>query len=97
MELDELISRLGRKRPVFHSEADFQYALAWEAHHMDPDMQIRLETHPEPNVRLDVLFARPDLSAYTAVELKYLTAIWSGIVRRAVCIEESRRPGHPRI
>ena len=80
LQLDVLIQRLGQKRPVFHSEADFQHAFAWEAHQMDPDLQIRLETHPEPSVRLDLLLARPDLHAYTVVELKYLTAPWSGIV-----------------
>jgi ribosomal protein L33 len=80
VELDVLLPRLRQKRPVFHSEADFQHALAWEAHQMDPELQIRLETHPEPNVRLDLLLTRPDLHAYTVVELKYLTALWSGVV-----------------
>ncbi len=80
VRLDELMSRLGRKRPVFHSEADFQHAFAWEAQQVDPDARVRLETHPEPAVRLDLLLARPDLDAYTVVELKYLTARWSGVV-----------------
>jgi len=80
VELDVLIPRLGQKRPVFHSEADFQHALAWEAHQIDPELQIRLETHPEPNVRLDLLLTHPDLRAYTVVEPKYLTALWSGLV-----------------
>jgi len=79
--LDVLIPRLGQKRPVFHSEADFQHALAWEAHQIDPELQIRLETHPEPNVRLDLLLTHPDLRAYTVVEPKYLTALWSGLVK----------------
>jgi hypothetical protein len=39
---------------------------------MDPSLRIRLETHPEPNVRLDLLITRHDLEMYTVVELKYL-------------------------
>lgn len=33
-------------RPVFHSEADFQYAFAWELQRTSPSVQIRLETLP---------------------------------------------------
>jgi hypothetical protein len=80
VELSDLVTRLAARRPVFHSEADLQHAFAWEAHQMDSDLQVRLETHPEPNVRLDLLLSRPDLGRHTAVELKYLTAGWSGEV-----------------
>lgn len=76
----DLLRRLAAHRPVFHSEADFQHAFAWEAHTMDPSLHVRLETHPEPNVRLDLLLSRPDLGRHTAVELKYLTALWEGTV-----------------
>lgn len=47
---------------------------------MDPDLRVRLETHPQPNVRLDLLLSRPDLRRHTAIELKYLTARWEGEV-----------------
>ena len=80
VELEDLLRRLAARRPVFHSEADLQHAFAWEAHQMDSDLQVRLETHPEPTVRLDLLLSRPDLGLHTAVELKYLTAGWSGEV-----------------
>jgi hypothetical protein len=80
VDLDVLLGRLATKRPVFHSEADFQHAFAWEAHQMDPELRVRLETHPEPGVRLDLLLSRPDLRRHTAVELKYLTAEWLGEV-----------------
>ncbi|GAA1584152.1 hypothetical protein [Kribbella karoonensis] len=76
--LDDILAALVRRRPVFHSEADLQHAFAWEAHRLDPTLQVRLETHPEPNVRLDLLLSRSDLDRHTAVELKYLTAAWSG-------------------
>lgn len=82
VQLGELMLRLGRERAVFHSEADLQHAFAWEAHRMDPDLRIRLETHPEPNVRLDLLISRPDLDRHSAIELKYLTAAWSAGLRR---------------
>jgi hypothetical protein len=55
-----------------------QHAFAWEAHGLDPLLQVRLETHPEPNIRLDLLLSRPDTDRHTAVELKYLTAAWTG-------------------
>jgi hypothetical protein len=76
----ELLGTLARKRPVFHAEADFQHAFAWEAHQMNPGLRVRLETHPQPNVRLDLLLSRPDLRRHTAIELKYLTARWEGDV-----------------
>jgi hypothetical protein len=80
VDVPTLLGRLAAHRPLFHSEADFQHAFAWEAHAMDPSLQVRLETHPEPNVRLDLLLSRPDLGRHTAVELKYLTALWEGAV-----------------
>lgn len=78
--VDELLANLAARRPVFHSEADMQHAFAWEAHQLDPHLEVRLETHPEPNVRLDLLLSRPDLGRHAAVELKYLTALWTGTV-----------------
>jgi hypothetical protein len=71
---------LRKSRPVFHSEADFQQALAWAIHLSDPSARVRLETRPAPGMRLDLLIWRPDLSRYLALELKYLTAAWSGEV-----------------
>lgn len=65
-------------RPVFHSEADFQLALAWQLQHADPHATVRLETRPSQGVHLDLLLlteGRP-----IAVELKYLTAAWTGQV-----------------
>lgn len=67
-------------RRVFHSEADLQHAFAWEVHRLDPLMQVRLETHPHPRARLDLQLSRPDHGRHTAIELKYLTAGWTGEV-----------------
>jgi len=44
--LQQVLTVLAERRPVVHSEADFQHALAWEAHRLDPDLRVRLETHP---------------------------------------------------
>ena len=46
MTLDDiycLMQELSKSRPIFHSEADFQHALAWQIHETMPDSQIRLE------------------------------------------------------
>lgn len=77
--LDDVLARLASLRPVFHSEADFQQAFAWEARVLDPSLRVRLETRPEPGVRLDLLLAGED-GRQTAVELKYLVRLWHGEV-----------------
>jgi hypothetical protein len=64
------MASLAEHRPVFHSEADFQHAFAWELQRRHTEARIRLETRPRPGVRLDVL-ATIDGSR-VAVELKYL-------------------------
>jgi hypothetical protein len=69
---------LRRSRRVFHSEADFQHALALAITASDPGARVRLETRPLTGMRLDLLVSRPDLGGYLAVELKYLTAAWAG-------------------
>jgi hypothetical protein len=38
-----LMQTLAQSRPVFHSEADFQHAFAWELQKMFPHAQVRLE------------------------------------------------------
>jgi hypothetical protein len=43
MNIDEIISSLSLKRPIYYSEADFQHSLAWEIHSMFPQSTIRLE------------------------------------------------------
>lgn len=46
IDIATAISSLGRKRPIFHSEADLQHALAWEIHLALPDAAVRLEVQP---------------------------------------------------
>jgi hypothetical protein len=72
------LESLRRSRPVFHSEADFQHALAWAIQVSDPLARVRLETRPALGMRLDLFVSRPDLDRYLVLELKYLTAAWAG-------------------
>lgn len=73
LDLSNVMHRLAQTRPVFHSEADFQHALAWQLHTDHPDARIRPE-YPffaGKKMYLDIwceLNRRP-----TAIELKYPT------------------------
>lgn len=62
---------LAKRRPIFHSEADWQLALAWESQLEPPSAQIRLEKRVanNPRIALDVL-VRLDGKRY-GLELKY--------------------------
>jgi len=73
LDLSNVMHRLAQTRPVFHSEADFQHALAWQLHTDHPDARIRPE-YPffaGKKMYLDIWYElnrRP-----TAIELKYPT------------------------
>lgn len=74
VDIHEAMSRLAASRPIFHSEADFQHALAWDLHARLPDMAVRLElpVHvPGKILHLDLWLAGPTGSV--AIELKYKT------------------------
>lgn len=75
-----LLPNLAQTRPVFHSEADLQQAIAWAVHTARPDLRVRLETRPAPGVHLDLLVADPVDDVALAIELKYLTDKWVGRV-----------------
>ncbi len=78
LNIPAIIDRLAVDRPVFHSEADFQHALAWRIHLDNPTARIRLETRPRRGIRLDLLV---DVSGErTAIELKYFIRRFSAIV-----------------
>ena len=74
LDFDLLLAGLATKRPVFHSEADFQHALAWELHLMDPNINVRLEYRPpwiDRRQYVDIWVIQDDTE--TAIELKYKT------------------------
>lgn len=80
MELLPVIELLRQKRSLFHSEADFQFALAWEIQHSYPTAEIRIEypTASEPNKYIDILVYNKGC-AYP-IELKYKTKKLSALV-----------------
>ena len=71
LDVDCLMTGLAETRPIFHNEADFQHALAWQIHQELPDCQIRLEFNPDPDSAerryLDIWLP----TVGTAIELKY--------------------------
>jgi len=74
MDIHEILRRLSNKRSIFHSESDFQHALAWEFHTSYPDLKVRLEKRAdlfnEPTY-LDILLS--DKEQQTVIELKHKT------------------------
>ena len=68
-----LLTQLAESRKVFHSEADFQHALAWHIHRNMPKSQIRLEfpAMTEEHRKMYVDIYLPDEKI--AIELKYVT------------------------
>lgn len=67
------MARLSKRRPIFHSEADFQHELAWEIRKAIPNSQVRLE-YPlglaeQRASRLDIWLPNEEI----AIELKYCT------------------------
>lgn len=78
VELSTVLDALAMRRPVFHSEADFQHELAWQFRLHDPTLAVRLEV---PLI-LDKSTGRREyldllVSSLTgmrvAIELKYAT------------------------
>ena len=80
VDLDAILGRLAELRPIFHSEADFQFALAWQVKVHAPHVQVRLETRPVPRLHLDLAFEDLRTGRSTGVEVKYLTRGWAGTV-----------------
>ena len=67
-----MVARLAEERPIFHSEADFQFALARQIETLMPDRGIRLErpfAFDGANRYLDLWLRAPGI----AIELKYRT------------------------
>ncbi len=81
LDINSLMADLSSHRQIFHSEADFQHALAWRIHETVPECRVRLE-YPffdeERRKYLDIWI--PDRGI--AIELKYhtrkLELAWDG-------------------
>jgi hypothetical protein len=78
LDIRNILAALSVKRPLFHSEADFQHALAWEIHQQWLGCSIRLEFKP-PNATdrtyIDIWVKTLDI--LIAIELKYKTRTFS--------------------
>lgn len=68
-----ILNILANKRPLFHSEADLKFSLAWQIKKQHPTSEIRLECprNLERRIYLDIFFRLNDKKI--AVELKYKT------------------------
>lgn len=73
LDLHAVMKALAAERPVFHSEADFQHALAWKLQQLLPDARVRLEYKPFPAERfyLDIWLRNGE--ELVCIELKYPT------------------------
>ncbi|MGC8977214.1 MAG: hypothetical protein ACP5OB_06290 [Candidatus Ratteibacteria bacterium] len=75
MIYEKVLKELSKERPVFHSESDFQHALAWKIHQKYPNLKIRLEKREEINneeIYFDIFIF--GCHRIYAIELKYKTA-----------------------
>ena len=72
-DIHNIMHRLSLWRPIFHSEADFQFSLAWIIKEIYPDCEIRLEFVPDfnTNLHLDILVILN--GKWIPIELKYTT------------------------
>ncbi len=70
-DLPIILTGLAKVRPLFHSEADFQHALAWRIHELHPELSVRLECRPihSESLYLDLWVRGTD--SQLAIELKY--------------------------
>jgi len=80
-KLIEALNRLSKDRPVFHSEADFQFSLGWELKRLNNDFEIIMERPFQFNNKLGDdkdttkytdIFIKDGLNKY-GIELKYVT------------------------
>lgn len=74
LDLVEVLRTLAAKRPLFSSEADFQFALGWEIQLAYRSARVRMEYRPvylDRRGYLDLWVADEDWTA--AIEVKYFT------------------------
>lgn len=74
LDIDRLMTGLSSRRPIFHSEADFQHALAWYIHETLPECDLRLEREQflpgtQERMATDIWIRVSDVAV--AIELKY--------------------------
>ena len=91
LDIPALMAELAGSRPVFHSEADFQMALAWHAKETWKDLAVRLERPvPVAHGRIHADIWVQGNGCQEIIELKYKTAPLS----TSVLGEEYMLTGH---
>ena len=76
ISISEVLGTLSEQRPIFHSEADFQHAFAWQIHERLPGASVRLERPVESsqmNKLLHVDIWVEQGGHILVIELKYKT------------------------
>ena len=73
LNIPALMSSLSVKRPVFHSEADFQHAFALELAHQEPSLDLRLEVPFAFERRGATDLVIRSRSFVSGIELEYLS------------------------
>jgi hypothetical protein len=76
LSVSAVLTALAEQRPIFHSEADFQHAIAWEIHKQLPRASVRLErpvevSHLSKRLHVDIWIEQDGY--VLAIELKYKT------------------------
>src|SRR6185437_6665932 len=82
-DIETTLKHLAGDRPIFHSEADFQHALAWKIHELYPHAYIRLEVpsgNSDRRERIDIVVANG--TQKVAIELKYKKRAIKAVVNR---------------
>jgi hypothetical protein len=84
VDIHACLTALGQQRPLFHSETDFQHALTWHLHTLEPATRVRLEcrSFPAKDVYLDLWVEIP--ARILALELKYLSLPLAVTIEREV-------------
>jgi len=70
-DIELAIQSLQRKQKIFHSEADFQFSLAWELQQILPQAKIRLEYCPPFAREMHIDIYVIDEDGTYPIELKY--------------------------
>ena len=71
LDIHSLMQGLAKSRPIFHSEADFQFELAGRIKESMPDCKVRMEFKPFPGEAMHLDIWLPTIG--TVIELKYRT------------------------
>lgn len=76
IEIEKVLEILSKERPIFHSEKDFQFSLAWKIKSLYPEVAVRLEKPLHRNTdsteHIDIFLREGAIDI--GMELKYITA-----------------------